>query len=64
MAIWALGQIGGEHAQKLLSELADGDDAELAEAAVDALEEMGWMHGGDRDMPLFLFDPNADEDDE
>ena len=64
MAIWALGQIGGEHAQKLLSELADGDDAELAEAAVDALEEMVGMHGGDRDMPLFLFDPNADEDDE
>jgi len=64
MAVWALGQIGGEHAQKLLSELADGDDAALAEAAQDALEEMMWMRGSDRDMPLFLFDPYADEDDE
>lgn len=63
MAIWALGQVGGERAQELLTELADSDDDALAEAAADALEEMAWMHGN-RDMPLFLFDPYADEDNE
>ena len=64
MAIWALGQVGGDRAQALLTDLTECDDAALAEAAVDALEEMEWMHGGNRDMPLFAFDPYADEDDE
>jgi hypothetical protein len=64
MAIWALGQVGGERARTLLSDLTESDAAALAEAAMDALEEMEWMHGGDRDMPLFAFDPYADEDDE
>jgi HEAT repeat protein len=64
MAVWALGQVGGDRAQTLLTGLTDSDDAALAEAAMDALEEMEWMHGGNRDMPLFAFDPYADEDDE
>jgi len=64
MAIWALGQVGGERAQMLLTDLTESDDAALAEAALDALEEMSLMHAGDREMPLFVFDPYADEDDE
>jgi len=64
MAVWALGQIGGERAKKLLNEIAGGDDESLAEAAVEALEEMTWMHDSERDMPLFVFDPHADEEDE
>jgi HEAT repeat protein len=64
MAVWALGQIGGGRAKKLLNEIASGDDGSLAEAAVEALEEMTWMHDSERDMPLFVFDPHADEEDE
>jgi len=63
MAIWALGQIGGKRARSLLADLAAGDDADLAEVAADALEELEWMHG-ERDLPLFVFDPHADEEDE
>ena len=63
MAIWALGQIGGKRARSLLSDLAAGDDADLAKVAADALEELEWMHG-ERDLPLFVFDPHADEEDE
>jgi len=63
MAVWALGQIGGDRARVLLTELAKGKDQELAELAIEAIEEMEWMHGG-RDLPLFVFDPSADEDDE
>jgi HEAT repeat protein len=64
MAVWALGQIGGDQARKLVTQLAKSDDEALAEAATEALEEMEWMHGSVRDMPLFVFDPHADEDDE
>jgi HEAT repeat protein len=63
MAIWALGQIGGKRARSLLTDLAAGDDADLAQVAADALEELEWMHG-ERDLPLFVFDPHADEEDE
>ena len=64
MAVWALGQIGGDRARKLLTRVTKGDDEALAEAATEALEEMDWMHGLERDMPLFVFDPHADEEDE
>jgi len=63
MVIWALGQIGGKRARSLLADVAAGDDADLAEVAAEALEELEWMHG-ERDLPLFVFDPHADEDDE
>lgn len=63
MVIWALGQIGGKRARSLLAELAAGADADLAQVAAEALEELEWMHG-DRDLPLFVFDPHADEEDE
>jgi HEAT repeat protein len=63
MAIGALGQIGGKRARSLLAELAASNDADLAQVAADALEELEWMHS-DRDLPLFVFDPHADEEDE
>jgi HEAT repeat protein len=63
MAIWALGQIGGKRARSLLADVAAGNDTDLADVAVEALEELEWMHG-DRDLPLFAFDPHADEEDE
>ena len=63
MVIWALGQIGGKRARSLLAELAAGVDADLAEVAADALEELEWMHA-ERDLPLYVFDPHADEEDE
>jgi len=64
IAVWALGQIGGDRARKLLTGIAKGDDEALAEAATEALEEMYWMHDSARDLPLFVFDPHADEEDE
>ena len=64
MTVWALGQIGGNRAHRLLTQLAKSDDEALAEAATEALEEMEWMRGSTRDMPLFVFDPHADEADE
>ena len=64
MAVWALGQIGGNRARELLADLAHSKDQDLADLAVEALEELEWMHGGGRDLPLFVFDPFADEDEE
>jgi len=64
MAVWALGQIGGDRARKLLTGIAQGDDEALAEAATEALQELEGMHDARRDMPLFVFDPHADEEDE
>lgn len=39
-AIWALGELGGEPARKLLERLAAGDDTLKAQAASEALEEL------------------------
>jgi len=64
MTVWALGQIGGKPGSQLMTQLAKSNDEALAEAATEALEEMEWMHGATRDMPLFVFDPHADEADE
>ena len=63
VVIWALGQIGGKRARSLLADVATGDDADLADVAAEAMEELEWMHG-ERDLPLFVFDPHADEEDE
>lgn len=39
-AIWALGQVGGEHARRVLRRIARSNDAARRQAAVDALEEL------------------------
>jgi HEAT repeat protein len=39
-AIWALGQIGGQHARRVLQRLARSQDEVRSQAAQDALEEL------------------------
>ena len=58
-----IASLPGKRARSLLADVAAGDDADLAEVAAEALEELEWMHG-ERDLPLFVFDPHADEEDE
>lgn len=50
MAIWALGQIGGDRALKALEKWANSDDEALTEAASTALDEAGLSS-----QPLDLF---------
>ncbi len=59
MAIWALGQIGGEKAFKLLTQCYEEGDEAIKAAVGDALEEMSMMRG--EDMPLFAFDPDEED---
>ncbi|HHX44194.1 MAG TPA: HEAT repeat domain-containing protein [Chloroflexi bacterium] len=53
MAVWALGQIGGERAERLLERLADSDDEALRMAALDAIEE---ARLATRPMDMFVQD--------
>jgi len=53
MAIWALGQIGGERAERTLNALAEGEDEVLGSAAADALEEAKFATGP---MEMFVQD--------
>jgi HEAT repeat protein len=61
VAVWALGQIGGKRASQLLYKCYEEGDEGLQEAAGEAIEEMSLMRG--MELPLFLFEPDADEDD-
>lgn len=45
LALWALSQIGGPEAQRLLTEAAASEDEVLAEAAAGALSELEWASG-------------------
>ena len=56
MAIWALGQIGGERAKQALGAIVSGRDEALADAAEEALGEL--LLGS---SPLVMFDFDADE---
>jgi HEAT repeat protein len=38
--IWALGQVGGEHARRVLRRIARSNDSARRQAAEDALEEL------------------------
>lgn len=53
MAVWALGQIGGERAERLLERLAAGEDEVLRTAAVNAIEEVQFAA---RPMDMFVHD--------
>jgi len=53
MAVWALGQIGGERAERALERLAEGEDEVLSAAASEALEEAQFAT---RPMDLFVHD--------
>jgi HEAT repeat protein len=66
-AVWALGNIGGKEARRILESCCEGDDEALSEAAADALDEMGLL-GADVSLPLYgdleddLDDEDADSD--
>ncbi|MBC7237470.1 MAG: HEAT repeat domain-containing protein [Chloroflexi bacterium] len=55
MAIWALGQIGGKRARRLLEELVDSEDEVIAAAAEDALDELDFAVGM---MDLMVINPD------
>jgi len=51
MAVWALGQIGGDRSRKALEQLAQSQDETLSSLASDALDEMRFLS---RPMDLFV----------
>lgn len=57
-AIWALGQIGGNEARRVLEAVLEGGDESLQEAAEDALAELDF---GEGIMPFNIFDFDADD---
>lgn len=61
-ALWALGQIGGNRARKTLEHYADSENEALHLAAVDALNELDFLHG-DLDE-IFAPATNAFEDED
>ena len=58
VAIWALGQIGGRHAEKVLEKWAASDDAELSATASEALDELRFLA---IPMDLLIHDPDEAE---
>jgi HEAT repeat protein len=60
MAIAAMGQIGGDLAEQVLQDLViDPEASDVHNAAIEAIEEMGWL---DSDIDLSLFDWENDLD--
>lgn len=53
MAVWALGQIGGERAERLLERLTTDDDEAVRAAAAEAIEEVQFAS---RPMEMFVQD--------
>ena len=64
MAIWSLGQIGGDAARQVILHVLDGDQAYLHDAADDALAELEFKSGNIDLKLLDIEDPDADEDDD
>jgi HEAT repeat protein len=60
-AVWALGQIGGQEAQRVLEICLEQGDEALQDAAEEALAEMDLMEGV---VDLSLYDYAEDQDDE
>lgn len=54
-AIWALGQVGGKRAKRVLNHIIRGEDKEFARAAEDAMGELLLMEG-EIGLPLYDFD--------
>jgi HEAT repeat protein len=71
MAIWSLGQIGGEKAQTALQRLVDSEDQAVSQAAMEALDELEFTtrpfdlltHEED-DLDLVETELQAEEDEE
>jgi hypothetical protein len=60
-AIWALGQVGGPQAKKLLLELHEEADEETRAVVEEALAEQA-LYEGDLDFSLYDINPDLDED--
>lgn len=61
-AVIAMGQIGGDEAQRILQELAeDPSSYEMHDAIEDALEELSWL-GGEIDLSLIDWENSQDND--
>jgi len=60
-AIVSLGQIGGNAARAALQEVIEAEDAVLSPLALEALDELEFVSGGD--LLMFEADPDLDEDD-
>ncbi len=60
-AIWALGQIGGGEAQRVLEWCARTDNEATREAALEALHELEFLHG---DLSALLFPLDLEEEEE
>ena len=58
-ALWALGQIGGDEARKLLQACSETGDEVICSAAEAALEEMQFMHG-ELEFPFYFFEESDD----
>jgi len=52
VAVWALGQIGGDRSRKMLESLVDSDDETLSATASEALDEMRFLS---RSMDLLVY---------
>ena len=60
-ALWALGQVGGDQARRLLQRCYEEGDQVLRNAAEAALEELEFLHG-QFDFPFYVLeDPEADQ---
>lgn len=60
VAVWSLGQIGGDAAKKVIEEILNDEDSELYDAAEMALDELVMLGGSD----LLIFDFELADDDE
>lgn len=60
-AIWALGQVGGPQAKKLLLELQEEADEETRAVVEEALAEQA-LYEGNLDFSLYDINPDLDED--
>jgi HEAT repeat protein len=64
MAVWALGQIGGHEAQRVLEICIEMGDEALSDAAAEALDELDFNEGA-LDFPLLdISRDDADEEDD
>ena len=52
MAVWALGQIGGDRSRKVVESLVDSEDETLSATASEALDEMRFLSGS---MDLLVY---------
>lgn len=55
-ALWALGQVGGDEALRLLQLCCQSEDEVLRQAAEAALLEVELIHGGQMDLPFYELD--------